>query len=278
MKAMQKIKSLKCDVAIFDLEDAVAVSNKEFALKNVSSFLLEDENRGLNSRAAVRINGLDTKWGKDDILHIAEAVHQGMKLEAILVPKVDSLETVYEIENILGTVGQEKLPLWCMIETAAGVHNSHEIASRATVQALVFGSNDLSKDIRAKQTTSREPLLYAMSRVILSARMHGKVVIDGVYNNYKDIDGFSSQAKQGREIGFDGKSLIHPTQIGPCNVMYSPSEAELEFARAVIAHWSAAELNGNGSAGVVTVNGQMIERLHVEEARELVAMFGEHDQ
>ena len=155
-----------------------------------------------------------------------------------------------------------------MIETPAGVHNSHAIASHKRVQTLIFGSNDLSKDLKAKQTVTRTPLLYSMSQMILGARMHNKFAVDGVYNSFKDTEGFTAQCSQGREMGFDGKSLIHPDQVGACNDAFSPSAGELALARAVVQRWAES-----AGAGVVTVEGKMIEKLHVDEAEELLATF-----
>jgi citrate lyase beta subunit len=265
IKVMQKTRLLRCDVAVFDLEDAVSVEKKGFALDNVTSFLTTEKS---SSRTAIRINGMDTKWGKDELKAIAAACRNSMSLEAIVVPKVGSIDLINEIDDILRSAGQTSVPLWCMIETPAGVHNSHEIASHERVQTLIFGSNDLSKDLKAKQTASREPLLYSMARTILAARMHKKFAVDGVYNSFKDADGFAQQCAQGREMGFDGKSLIHPDQVEPCNVAFSPSLQELAHARAVVLKWA----EGAGS-GVVTVDGKMVERLHVDEAEELLALF-----
>lgn len=265
LRVMEKTRSLKCDIAIFDLEDAVSVDKKGFALNTVTSFLINDKSL---TRTAIRVNGMDTPWGKSDLAAIAEACKGNLNLEAIVVPKVCNLDLINEIDDVLRTAGQTSCPLWCMIETPAGVHHAHEIASHQRVQTLIFGSNDLSKDLKAKQTVKREPLLYSMSRVVLAARMHNKTVIDGVYNNFKDIDGFASQCIQGREMGFDGKSLIHPEQVDPCNKAFSPSAEELAHARAVVQKWGES-----AGSGVVTVDGQMIEKLHVDEAEALLAAF-----
>ena len=241
-------------------------------MNNVKSFLSGWTNRS-SMLAAVRVNGLDTTWGKNDLKSIAAARKDGIAVDAIVVPKVCSMAQVCEIDEVLRSGGDASSPLWCMIETPAGVHQSYDIASHARVQSLLFGSNDLSKELRAKPLADRAPLLYSMSRVLLAARAHGKGAADGVYNAFRDLEGFRAQCEEGRQLGFDGKTLIHPGQVGPCNEAFSPTAAELEGAREVVKRWREAGGATAGGGGVVSVDGQMIEGMHAAEAQELLDMF-----
>lgn len=266
LRAMQKTLSLNCDVAIFDLEDAVGVKHKSTARENVNNFLRNIEKDSLNMKIVVRVNGLDTEWLEDDIASVCDLC------DNILIPKVSNEAMVNELDALLTNKYKCNTPLWCMIETPHGVHNSYEIVRHQRVNALMFGSNDLSKDLKARQTPSREPLLYGMSRCINAARMENKLVFDGVHGDIKNLDEFKATCSQGRDLGFDGKSLIHPSQIAPCNNIYSPSPSEMEWYRKIVHHWDTTAHDG-----ILTVDKKMVEKLHVDEAREFLELYSDRN-
>mmetsp|Transcript_11719 Transcript_11719/g.17754 ORF Transcript_11719/g.17754 Transcript_11719/m.17754 type:complete len:289 (-) Transcript_11719:38-904(-) len=253
-KALKKASTLPCDGIVFDLEDAVGPDNKITARDTVATFLNIEQ---FNATRVVRINcPKTTEWGEEDM----EIISQVDNIDAVVLPKVEDIETIEFAEYLMGS---RKIPLWTMIETAKGVLRADAIASHPSVHCLVFGSNDLSKDLRAKQTPSREPLLYSMSQCILSARAHGKMVLDGVHMDLKDNDGLVASCVQGRSLGFDGKTLIHPSQIAAANDAYSPSEEEISHARRVVNAWKEAKEAGKSLA---VVDGKLVEELHVEQA------------
>lgn len=294
----------KADVVVLDLEDAVAPSRKADARSSLKSFFSLPSVSGSSSSSSsgsgssfnssdissvapssrradivVRVNcPKSSPWGVDDLALLSQLLRsQGAEgsISAVLLPKVESSAGATSAREQLNDGGST--PLWAMIETARGVINCVEIARSEAVEGLVFGSNDLTKDLRAQHTPSREPLLYAMSRCVLAARSEGKAVLDGVHIDIKDLSGLRDSCAQGRALGFDGKSLIHPMQVPVANECFSPSAAELAHAHAVVAAWDAAagsgaDSSGSGSReqGVIVVNGQMIEALHVEQARLLL--------
>ena len=263
-RALEKARGLPADALILDLEDAVAPDAKQLARKQVCE-AARSASYGYRE-IAIRINGLDTEWGRDDLEAAAAAGP-----DAILVPKVGSAAMILEIESLIERAGAPaSTRLWAMLETPAGILRADEIAGASErLEVLVMGTNDIAKELHAEHVPGREPLLASLQLCMLAARAHGRVILDGVYNDIRNSEGFEAECAQGARMGFDGKTLIHPTQIEPCNRAFSPSEAELEQARRIIEAFEQAEAEGKG---VVTVDGRMIENLHVENAKRAVAM------
>jgi citrate lyase beta subunit len=263
-RALEKARSLPADALIFDLEDAVAPEAKEAARTNV---VLAAESRAYGKREiAIRCNGLGTPWGEADIEAIARS-----GADAILVPKVESAAQVTHVVSLLDTAGAPTdMAVWAMMETPKGMLRAEEIAgSHPRLGLFVMGTNDLVKDMRARHTPMRLPMITALGIGMLAARAHGLAILDGVYNDIQDTAGFRAVCQQGLEMGFDGKTLIHPSQVEPCNEIFAPSAAELEMAGKIVAAFKAAQAEGKG---VVTVDGRMIENLHVEQAERALAL------
>jgi len=215
---------------------------------------------------AIRCNGLNTPWGEADIEAIARS-----GADAILVPKVESATQVTHVVSLLDTAGAPTtMAVWAMMETPKGILRAEEIAGAHPRLALfVMGTNDLVKDMRARHTPMRLPMMAALGIGMLAARAHGLAILDGVYNDIQDTEGFRAVCQQGLEMGFDGKTLIHPSQVEPCNDIFAPSAAELEMAGKIVAAFKAAQAEGKG---VVTLDGRMIENLHVEQAERALAL------
>jgi citrate lyase beta subunit len=263
-RALEKARTLPADALIFDLEDAVAPEAKEAARTNV---VLAAESRAYGKREiAIRCNGLGTPWGEADIEAIAKS-----GADAILVPKVESAAQVTHVVSLLDTAGAPTdMAVWAMMETPKGMLRAEEIAgAHPRLGLFVMGTNDLVKDMRARHTPMRLPMITALGIGMLAARAHGLAILDGVYNDIQDAAGFRAVCQQGLEMGFDGKTLIHPSQIEPCNEVFAPSAAELEMAGKIVAAFKAAQAEGKG---VVTVDGRMIENLHVEQAERALAL------
>jgi citrate lyase beta subunit len=263
-RALEKARTLPADALIFDLEDAVAPEAKEAARTNV---VLAAESRAYGKREIViRCNGLGTPWGEADIEAIAQS-----GADAILVPKVESATQVTHVVSLLDTAGAPTtMAVWAMMETPKGILRAEEIAgSHPRLGLFVMGTNDLVKDMRARHTPMRLPMVTALGIGMLAARAHGLAILDGVYNDIQDTAGFRAVCQQGLEMGFDGKTLIHPSQVEPCNEIFAPSAAELEMAGKIVAAFKAAQAEGKG---VVTVDGRMIENLHVEQAERALAL------
>lgn len=265
-KALEKAKTLPADALLLDLEDAVAPDAKESARDAVAAVVKE---RGYGRREViVRVNGLSTPWGRDDIRAACAAGPDG-----ILAPKVQSGEDVVALDDALTEAGlSEDATLWAMIETPRAFLNIAEIAAAARATRLsvfVLGLNDLAKETRARASNGRAAFHYAMGLAVAAARAEGLNVIDGVYNDINDAIGFEAECQQGLEFGFDGKTLIHPSQIGVANVIFAPSPDEIARARAVI---DAFALPENAGKGVIKVDGRMTELLHLDEARRVVAV------
>jgi citrate lyase subunit beta / citryl-CoA lyase len=262
-RALEKAKGLSADALILDLEDAVAPDAKVEARERVCAAAASGE-YGMRE-IAIRANGLDTQWHADDVAAIAEAGP-----DAIVIPKINSVEDVRAIESALESGGApDRTKIWAMVETPVAMLHAEQIAGcseRLTV--LVMGTNDLAKELHAQHVPGRQPLLTGLGLCLLAARATGKVILDGVYNDIKDEEGFFAECRQGKEMGFDGKTLIHPSQLDPCNEVFAPSEDEVASAREIIAAFEEAEREGRG---VVTVNGRMIENLHVDQARQTLA-------
>lgn len=263
-RAMEKAKTIAADAIILDMEDAVSPDAKATARQQIVDALAGG---GYGKREMiVRINGLDTPWGADDMAAIAKS-----GADAILVPKINDAETVKGLVAAMDKAGAPaSMALWCMMETPIGILNAQSIgAASDRVAVWVMGTNDIAKDTGAHHTPMRLPMITALGICMLAARAYGIQILDGVYNDIKDEDGFRAICEQGLELGFDGKTLIHPSQVGPCNEVFSPTEAQLEMAGRIVAAFEEAEREGKG---VVTVDGRMIENLHVEQAKKQLAL------
>jgi citrate lyase subunit beta/citryl-CoA lyase len=263
-RAIEKARGLAADVVILDLEDAVAPDAKQAAREAALAAVAEG---GFAARElAVRANGLDTPWGAEDLAAVAAS-----QADAVLVPKVGTADGISRYEAALAGA-RPQMRLWAMIETCRAVPNLDAIAAMAASTRLslwVMGINDLAKEMRAQITPDRAVFQPILSLAVCAARAHGLAIIDGVCNEFRDLDLFRAEALQGARFGFDGKSLIHPAQIEPCNAVFSPSADEVSWARAVIA---AFDLPENRGKGAISVEGKMAELLHLEEARRTVAM------
>jgi citrate lyase subunit beta / citryl-CoA lyase len=256
-RALEKAKGIPADAVIFDLEDAVAPDAKELAREQACAAVQSGEYG--RRTLTIRCNGLDTPWGEADLRAAAAA-----SPHAVVVPKVSGREHLDRIAAVVG----EGTRIWAMVETPAGVFAARDIAAHPQVEAFVLGTNDLAKELRAALVPGRAPLLPHLATALLAAREAGIVALDGVYNDVKDLEGFEVEARQGAEMGFDGKTLVHPTQVEVANRVWAPSEEELEHARRVVEAFEAAEREGKG---VVTVDGRMVENLHVDNARRALA-------
>ena len=266
-RALEKARDLPADGLIFDLEDAVAPAAKESARAVVAAALAEG---GYGGRELVlRVNGSDTPWG-----HVDLAAAATMPIHAVLLPKVENPDRVALTVSLLAEFGApEGLAIWCMLETPRGILYAREIAGASPrLAALVLGTSDLTKDLHAFLTRDRLSLITSLSLAILAARAHGLAVLDGVHLDLADDEGFEAACRQGRALGFDGKTLIHPKQIAAANAAFAPSPEEVEWSRRIIAAHGEAAAAGKG---VVLVEGRLIENLHVENARWLLALAGE---
>ncbi|GGH38689.1 (3S)-malyl-CoA thioesterase [Cribrihabitans marinus] len=255
-RALEKARTLPVDAIIFDLEDAVAADGKRAARETLAAALAED---GYGPRMRiVRINGLDTPWGRDDAAAVRE-----MRPDAVLLPKVGAPSDVDALAEITG-----ELPIWAMMETPRGMLNAAAIAAHPAMAGFVMGTNDLAKDLGTRFRADREPLLTALGLCLLAARAEGLVIVDGVYNAFKDDAGLDAECRQGRDMGFDGKTLIHPAQVAIANAAFAPSAEEVDLARRQIAAFEEVEAQGKG---VAVVDGRIVENLHVATARETLA-------
>ena len=262
-RALEKAKDIQADALIFDLEDAVAPDSKEVAREQACAAAASSEYG--NRELTIRCNGLDTPWGKDDVLAAAAAGPA-----AVVIPKVDGSSYLDEISELLNQGGApSSTQIWAMVETPIGILHVEEIARHEGMSVMVMGTYDMAKELRASITADRRALLPYLAMCLLSARAAGVAILDGVYNDIKDESGFKDVCVQGAEMGFDGKTLIHPNQVAPTNEIFSPSLDELDFHRRIIEEFEAAEKDGRG---VLTVDGKMIENLHVDEARRALAV------
>lgn len=255
-RALDKARGLSCDAIIFDLEDAVTPDEKPAARATLAAAL---ETGGYGNRfKVIRINGLDTPWGADDAAAAAT-----MGADAILLPKVGSPADLDALAKIVGDI-----PLWAMMETPGAMLNAAAIAAHGQLQAMVMGTNDLAKDLQTRFRADRLPMMAGLGLCLLAAKAHDCAIIDGVYNAFKDDEGHKAECDQGRDMGFDGKTLIHPAQLDVANAAFSPSEAEVDLARRQIAALEEIEASGQG---VAVVDGKIVENLHVATARETLA-------
>ena len=256
-RAVETARRLTCDVAVLDLEDAVAPEMKAEARAAAVAAAREG---GFGPRLAVRINGLDTAWGAEDLEALRDA-----PVDLIVAPKVESAAMVHALSRGL----RPSVALWAMIETPRALVDLRDIAEAdGALGGLMLGVNDLAKDLRSGASADREPLKPWLAAVVAHARANGLMVIDGVFNRIKDETGFAAECAQGKLYGFDGKSLIHPSQVEGANAAFGPSAAEVEWARKVVAAFAASEAAG---LGVIRVEGEMVERLHLQAAQDLLA-------
>ncbi|HEX8664059.1 MAG TPA: CoA ester lyase [Beijerinckiaceae bacterium] len=267
-RALEKARSLPADAIIVDLEDAVAPDAKAAARAQVVAALRQG---GYGHREVVmRVNAPDTPWGEDDLRAAAEAAP-----DAVLIPKVSDAATLTSVGHRLRRLGApEKIRVWAMIETPLAILRCEEIARAARdvdtrLACFVMGTNDLAKETRARLVPGRAPMLPWLAAAVTAARAHGLDILDGVYNGLQDEAGFRAECEQGRDLGFDGKTLIHPNQIGPANDIFAPAPAEVEEARAVIAAFAQPENRGKG---VISLAGRMVERMHADMAARTVAL------
>ncbi len=263
-RALAKGKTLPADGLILDLEDAVAPDAKEQAREQVVAAV---RGGGYGHRELfVRVNGLDTRWGHADLCAAAAS-----GAHAVLLPKVESADEVRRAERVLVAAGApDGLALWCMMETPRGILHAEEIADASPrLAGFVLGTSDLAKDLHAAHTAMRLPMLVSLGTCLLAARAAGIAILDGVHLDLGDEEGFRASCVQGAELGFDGKTLIHPKQLAPANEVFAPSPAAVERSLEIIAAWDEAQKEGKG---VVVVDGRLVENLHVEDARRLVAL------
>jgi citrate lyase subunit beta/citryl-CoA lyase len=261
-RALEKAKTIACDALILDLEDAVAPDAKP-AAREAAAAAAASGDYGRRT-VTIRVNGIGTEWHEADLTAASQAGPA-----AIVVPKVDSAEQVVRLVDMMEKAGApDHTALWAMVETPDAIFDVREIAAASPrLQALVLGTNDLVKELYAEHVPGRAPILPSLHTVLLAGRAAGIAVIDGVYNDVKDTDGFLAECTQGRQMGFDGKTLIHPGQVEGANAAFAPSEQAVEDARGLIAAFE----DGQGS-GVVTYNGRMVENLHVESARRTLSI------
>jgi (3S)-malyl-CoA thioesterase len=260
-RALEKAQSLPADAIIFDLEDAVAIDEKP-AARALLAQVLTQADFGARARI-VRVNGLDSAWGHDDLAAFAKAIAAGAKVDAILIPKVSSPADLDAVAALIPDV-----PLWAMMETALGMLNAAAIAAHPRLQGMVMGTNDLAKELGSRFRADRLPMQAGLGLCLLAARAHGLIIVDGVYNAFKDDAGLLLECEQGRDMGFDGKTLIHPAQLEIANAAFAPSEAEIDLARRQIAAFDAAMAAGQG---VAVVDGKIVENLHIVTARQTLA-------
>ena len=263
-RALEKGRGLAADALILDLEDAVAPDAKRLARDRVMAALAEG---GYGARELViRVNGPDSPWGRDDLVAVAAS-----GAHAVLLPKVDGAGAVAEAAAVLDAHGAPgDLAIWCMMETPLGMLHAEEIVSAdARVACLVMGTSDLAKDLHAAHTRDRLPLLTGLSLCLLAARAYGVAIVDGVHLDLADDEGFAHSCRQGADLGFDGKTLIHPKTIAVANRVFAPSADQVDWSKKIIAAHGEAGAQGKG---IVVVDGRLIENLHVEAARRLVAL------
>ncbi len=255
-KLFPKMAASAADVVNLDLEDAVAPGEKENA-RGLLAEALATGDYG-NRMRIIRINGLSTEWGAAD----AAAV-KSMKCDAVLLPKVESTRQLDQLQTITGD-----LPIWAMMETPRGMLKAHEIAEHDSLKGMVMGTNDLAKELQTRFRPDRLPMQAGLGLCLLAAKAEDVVIVDGVYNAFKDADGLKVECEQGRDMGFDGKTLIHPAQVEVANESFAPSDAEVTLAKRQIEAFEQAERDGSG---VAVVDGKIVENLHVVTAREILA-------
>ena len=260
-RALEKACGLAADAIIFDLEDAVAPDEKP-AARELLARVLRDFDYGPRLRI-VRINGFDTEWGRADAEAMDTAIAGGAKVDAILIPKVNRAADLDAVADLVPGAD-----LWAMMETSLAMLNAAEIAAHPRLKGMVMGTNDLAKELGSRFRADRLPLITGLGLCVLAAKAAGKVIVDGVYNAFKDDEGLRVECEQGRDMGFDGKTLIHPAQLDIANAAFAPSEAEIALARRQIEAFAAAKAAGQG---VAVVDGRIVENLHIVTAEAILA-------
>ncbi|WP_033419191.1 HpcH/HpaI aldolase/citrate lyase family protein [Pseudorhodobacter ferrugineus] len=255
-RALDKAQTLATDAIIFDLEDAVAPDEK-IAARALLVQTLAKADYGRRAKI-VRVNGLDTEWGADDV-----AAFVGSDIDALLIPKVSTPEDLDAVADLTPDV-----PLWAMMETALGMLNATSIAAHPRLAGMVMGTNDLAKELNSRFRADRLPMQAGLGLCLLAAKAHNLTIIDGVYNAFKDDEGLRAECEQGRDMGFDGKTLIHPAQLEIANTAFAPSEAEITLAQRQIEAFNAAQAAGQG---VAVVDGKIVENLHIVTAQATLA-------
>jgi citrate lyase subunit beta / citryl-CoA lyase len=267
-RALEKGRSLPVDGLILDLEDSVAADAKGSAREQIAKAVAADGYGG--RELLIRINSLDTPWWNDDVAMAGQAAPDG-----ILVPKVSTVEDLQLVTSRLADVGADpSLKVWAMIETARAVLDADRLAATvhdagSRLAGFVFGPNDIARETRIRMVPGRATMLPMISHCVLAAHAHGLEMLDGPYSDFSNADGFALECMQARDIGFDGKTLIHPGQIDACNVIFTPPAEEVAEARKIIA---AFELPENATRGAIQIEGRMVERLHAEMARRTIAI------
>jgi len=262
-RALEKAKGIASDAIIFDLEDAVSPDSKDLA--RTQAVAAANSGEYGKRELTIRCNSLDTPWGAADI-----AAAAGACVSSVVIPKVSTTVELDAVSRALDAAGAPaEMGIWAMIETPTAILDARAIAAHPRVAVLVMGTNDLAKELHARQVPGRAPLVPHLASALLAVREAGKPVLDGVYNDIKNADGFRAECEQGAEMGFDGKTLIHPDQVAIANEVWSPSGSEIEHARRVIAAFDEALAAGKG---VVQLDGRMIENLHVDGARRALAI------
>ncbi len=266
-RALEKAKSLPADAVVFDLEDAVGPDNKVEAREKACAAAYAGGYR--RRQVVIRVNGMDTPWGHDDLAAAVKA-----SPDAVLVPKVSSGEDVISISRAMTEAGAGNTKLWVMMETPLAMLDARGIAAASAepgsrLACFVMGTNDLAKDTRARLTPGRGAMTAWLSTCVAAARAYGLSILDGVYNDYSDDDGLAAECRHGLELGMDGKTLIHPRQIDICNEIFSPSADEVAWARRIVAEFDRPE---NATVNVMSIDGKMVERLHADMARRIIAL------
>ncbi len=272
-RVLEKAKTLPADAVVFDLEDAVAPDNKVEAREQACA---ATQAGGYGRRQVViRTNGMDTPWGRDDLI---AALRAGP--DAVLVPKISSGDEVVSISQAMTEAGAKDIKLWVMMETPLAMLDAGAIAAASAqpgsrLACFVMGTNDLAKDTRARLTPGRSAMVAWLSTCVAAARAYGLSILDGVYNDFGDDDGLAAECRQGLELGMDGKTLIHPRQIAICNDIFSPSAEEVDWARRIVAQFDRPE---NAAVNVLSIEGKMVERLHADMARHTIALAEAMDE
>jgi citrate lyase subunit beta/citryl-CoA lyase len=266
-RALEKAKSLPADAIVFDLEDAVSPDNKVEARERARA-AARDGGYG-RRQVVIRVNGMDTPWGRDDLAAAVKA-----DPEAVLVPKISSGEEVLAISQTIAEAGAADTRLWVMMETPLAMLDAKAIAAASVepgsrLACFVMGTNDLAKDTRARLTPGRGAMVAWLSTCVAAARAYGLSILDGVYNDFGDDDGLAAECRHGLELGMEGKTLIHPRQIAICNEVFSPSAEEVSWARKIVAEFDRPE---NAAVNVMSIDGKMVERLHADMARRTIAL------
>ncbi|MDO6461810.1 CoA ester lyase [Granulosicoccaceae sp. 1_MG-2023] len=262
-RALEKARSIDADCLIFDLEDAVAPDAKAAAREQVAAALNSGAYAG--RELMVRVNGSDTPWAAEDIAALA-----ALPMDALVLPKIESRDQLLNTIDLINRHGGEHLPLWIMTETPRGVLDADGVyGCSSRLAGVIMGTSDLAKELRLPHTPDRLGFLYLLSHCVTAARAHGLEIIDGVHLNFRDLDEFTRQCEQGRTLGFDGKSLIHPSQVDICNRVFAPDAETVDRAQRIITAWDEAKAAGEG---VCVVDGRLIENLHIEEAARTLAL------